>query len=835
MKRLAVRLRLISAAALLVGITMPGAMLTAPSVAAASATDWPMYMHDSSLSGASTETILTSAASPNLRPLWTFKTGGVIAASATVVGGVAYVGSWDGFEYALNAASGALIWKTSLGITTAPSCAPPQLGISSVAAVVGGVVYVGGGDSNWYALNAATGAVLWSVPTGDNSASGGHYNWSSPLIVGNSAYIGIASLGDCPLVQGQLLRVDLSTHLVVATANFVPTGQVGGGIWTTPAIDTATNTIYVTTGTRNMASQTNSESMVALDATTLAIKSYWQIPLSAANADSDWGDSPILYSDANNRAMVAGIDKNGFLYAFDRSNLALGPVWSEQIAIGGICPTCGDASVSSMAFAQGLLFVGGGNTTIGGVGYAGAVRAINPTTGAIVWQHGLADPVIPALAYDNGMVFVGSGPRLEVLDASTGNRLYSYSTGAVTYSPPSISNGVVYIGSGNGNVYAFAPTSPIVPPTDANCPSGLVCQDIGTPSPAGSETVASGSWAISAGGAGVGGTSDQFRFMSQSVSGDFQAQARVAAESVVGTATESGLMARQANDPGSPFYAVSEAGGNSIAVQWRTAFGGAIKSSTVGAGALPQYLQIQRIGDRFTASSSANGVTYTLVPGSSTFDTMPTSVMVGLAASSGVNGSGATSTIDSLSIGAPGAAPVPPAPASACPAGWSCTDVGNPGVVGDQSLSASTWTIKVRVPRAPTTSMPTSSTSSGSPSPETERCRPASPASRTPPAALRRASCSAPAPPIPVPSSTARSSRRQAASKSSTGRPRGFGRRSSQPHPARPRHIWRSPATSTHSRPSPRPMGSPGPPWWVRALRSVGQGPCSQDSQSTRD
>ena len=381
MKRPTVPFRFAALVALVIGMAMPGAMLTAPSVAAASATDWPMYLHDSSLSGASTETILSSAAAPNLRPLWTFKTGGVIAASATVVGGVAYVGSWDGFEYALNAATGALIWKTSLGITSAPACSPPSLGISSVAAVVGGVVYVGGGDSNWYALNAATGAVLWSVPTGDNSATGGHYNWSSPLIVGNSAYIGIASLGDCPLVQGQLLRVDLSTHLVVATANFVPTGQVGGGIWTTPAIDTATNTIYVTTGTRNMASQTNSESMVALDATTLAIKSDWQIPRSAANADSDWGSSPILFADANNRAMVAGIDKNGFLYAFDRTNLALGPIWSEQIAIGGICPTCGDASVSSMAFAQGLLFVGGGNTTIGGVGYAGAIRAINPTTG----------------------------------------------------------------------------------------------------------------------------------------------------------------------------------------------------------------------------------------------------------------------------------------------------------------------------------------------------------------------------------------------------------------------------------------------------------------------
>ncbi len=686
--------RLASIVAVLFALAVPASALAPATVAAAgSATDWPMYLHDGSLTAASTETILTPSAAPNLRPLWTFKTGGVIAASATVVGGVAYVGSWDGYEYALNATTGAMLWKTYLGVTTAPACSPPALGVSSVAAVVGGVVYVGGGDSNWYALNATTGAVLWSVPTGDNSATGGHYNWSSPLIVGNSAYIGIASLGDCPLVQGQLLRVDLTTHAVVASVNFVPTGQVGGGVWTTPSIDTSTNTVYVTTGTRNMASQTTSEAMVAVDATTLAIKSYWQIPLSAANADSDWGDSPILFTDGNGRAMVAGINKNGFLYAFDRSNLALGPIWSEQIAVGGICPTCGDASVASMAFAQGLLYVGGGNTTIGGVGYQGAVRAINPTTGAVVWARGLSGPVIPALAYDNGMVFAGSGPRLEVLDAGSGARLFSYATGATIYSPPSISGGIVYIGSGDGNVYAFAPVSLASPPADPNCPSGLVCQDIGAPAPAGSEAVTAGSWAISAGGAGIGGAADQLRLMSQPWTGDVQAQARVVAQSTASSGSESGLMVRQAADPGSPFYSIAAAAGNSIVVQYRTSFGGATKSIGIASVSLPLYLQIRRSGDTFTAASSPDGVAYTLVPGSSVTDVMPDQALVGLFGTSGSNGTAAASTVDSVSVGALGTAPSPPPPASPCPSGWSCTDIGNPAAAGNQSLSGGTWTI----------------------------------------------------------------------------------------------------------------------------------------------
>ncbi len=90
-----------------------------------------------------------------------------------MVAGTVYVGSWDGYEYALDAVTGTLKWKTYLGITSVPICNPPQAGITSTATVLNGVVYVGGGDSYWYALNATTGHVLWKVYTGDNSAPKG--------------------------------------------------------------------------------------------------------------------------------------------------------------------------------------------------------------------------------------------------------------------------------------------------------------------------------------------------------------------------------------------------------------------------------------------------------------------------------------------------------------------------------------------------------------------------------------------------------------------------------------------------------------------------------------
>src|SRR5437762_4220 len=145
--------------------------------------------------------------------------------------------------------------------------------------------------------DASTGAILWQVYTGDNSQAGAHYNWSSPLIVGNYAYVGIASNCDNPLVQGQLLQVGISgaqQGQIVNTYNFVPNGQVGGGIWTSPSYDSATNTIFVSTGTLAGYTQTQSQAIVALNASTLQYKSSWQLPFANAVLDSDWGTTPTL-------------------------------------------------------------------------------------------------------------------------------------------------------------------------------------------------------------------------------------------------------------------------------------------------------------------------------------------------------------------------------------------------------------------------------------------------------------------------------------------------------------------------------------------------------------
>jgi outer membrane protein assembly factor BamB len=76
----------------------------------------------------------------------------------------------DGNTYALNASTGALLWR----YTTEEFSSP---------AVANGVVYIGSGDNNVYALNASTGALLWKYTTGAPVES-------SPAVANGVVYVG---------------------------------------------------------------------------------------------------------------------------------------------------------------------------------------------------------------------------------------------------------------------------------------------------------------------------------------------------------------------------------------------------------------------------------------------------------------------------------------------------------------------------------------------------------------------------------------------------------------------------------------------------------------------
>ncbi|MDQ6696751.1 MAG: PQQ-binding-like beta-propeller repeat protein, partial [Actinomycetota bacterium] len=680
----------------------PAAVTAAAAPAAAPpAQDWPTFLQSSTRTAATTDPNLTVANATALRPKWAAATGGPIATSPTIVGTTAYVGSWDGFEYAFDTGTGALKWKQNLGQTVAPNCNPPTIGVTSSATVSNGVLYVGGGDAYWYALNPATGAVLWKIFTGDNSAVGAHYNWSSPLIVNGFAYIGVASNCDAPLVQGHLMKVNLTTHQLVGDYNLVPNGQVGGGVWTTPAFDAATNTVFMTTGTLNDYTQTQSMAIVALDGASLAYKSSWQLPFDASVSDADWGTTPTLTTDAQGNKLLTAANKNGIVYTLNRNNLAAGPVWQKRIALGGDCPTCGDGTIASAAFANGVLYVAGGHSVINGKGAGGSINAVDPGTGAVLWTRQTDQPIFGSLAAVGGVLAAVEDSTLEVLDASNGTLLYSYDLGSSVYGAVSFAQGQFFMGTLDGHLEAFGLGAVVVPPADPNCPAGLTCQDIGAPAVAGSEQTTAGVLTVTAAGAGIKGATDQYRSATKPVTGDSQTSVKITAQSIQNAQPQAGLMVRQNNTPTSPFYAVLASpndppgGQPDVVMSYRRGFG--VNSVVVNKRyptAKPVSVMVQRTGNIFNAAVSFDGVNYQLVPGTTITLDLPATTLQGLAVASGAANNTGTASFTNLAIGGPVTTVltrVPPA--HACPAGWTCADIGNPDPPGDTTVAGAAYTL----------------------------------------------------------------------------------------------------------------------------------------------
>ena len=140
-----------------------------------------------------------------------------------------------------------------------------------------------------------------------------------------------------PLVQGQLLRVNLADRRRRQHLGGRPRRPDRRHDLDHAGRRQVRNKVYVTTGNRAYDSSGNNqkqaESMVAVDATTLAVKDYWSLPVSDPTPDADWGTSPVFLKDAQGRDLVAAGNKNGRLYAFHRDAIGFGPVWSRQFAI----------------------------------------------------------------------------------------------------------------------------------------------------------------------------------------------------------------------------------------------------------------------------------------------------------------------------------------------------------------------------------------------------------------------------------------------------------------------------------------------------------------------
>lgn len=310
---------------------------------------------------------------------WKFHTGGVIRSSPTVAAGTVYVGSGDGNLYAIDSATGLQKWKHGFSQP-----------VYSCPTVSGGAVYIYCA-ANLLSLDTATGIAKWQYATGDLTN-----NIESPTVANGMVYL---STFDGNFTVG---AVDATTGTLVW-------GYHGGIGRSNPAV--VNGVVYA---------GDEGNKLVALDAGTGTLK--WRY----YDGNFGSGTSPTV---AAGKVFIGAYD--GSIYAFDGAAGTL--QWkfaSNGIQYMGYQNDGITVGMwSSPVYANGIVF--GGNND-------GENYAINAITGKSAWIYGNAlseHPASTVATVANGVVFFGTGSgQVLAMDAATGSVKWTFPTNGGVYS-----------------------------------------------------------------------------------------------------------------------------------------------------------------------------------------------------------------------------------------------------------------------------------------------------------------------------------------------------------------------------------------------------------------
>jgi len=283
-------------------------------------TNWAQFRYSRKHKGTNPyENVLSPSNVSQIDQDWSFTTGAPVDSSAAVANGVVYVGSEDSKIYALNASTGAQLWSfTTTG-----------LGVDSSPAVANGVVYVGSFDAKIHALNASTGAELWSFTTG-------FVSFSSPAVANGVVYVGS--------LDGKIHALNASTGAELWSFT------TGNGVDSSPAV--ANGVVYA---------GSEDGKIYALNASTGA--QLWSFTTGNRVESSPAVANGVVY---------AGSD-DGKIYALNASTGA--ELWSF---------TTGSAVFSSPAVANGVVYVGSADSNLYAFDLAGGQAAVaRPTRSSL--------------------------------------------------------------------------------------------------------------------------------------------------------------------------------------------------------------------------------------------------------------------------------------------------------------------------------------------------------------------------------------------------------------------------------------------------------------------
>jgi len=328
---------------------------------------------------------IAAAEVPRLKLKWAFGFPGELSANGhpAYAGGRVFVGSVGGKVYSLSASTGCVHWYLDAGSQVRSAITVAKVGAGYTA-------FFGDGKATAWAVDAATGKVIWKTkvddfPVARLTGSPVYYNGTLfvPVASGEEA-AGSVPAYECCRFRGSLVALDAATGKQIwktwtidepakltGKKNKVGTplyGPSGAPIWSTPAIDAKLGLVYVTTGDNYSEPGTKtSDAFMALDLKTGKIA--WIRQMTANDAytsacrlpdrtncpdangpDFDFGASPILVTLRNGRRALLAGQKSGIVHALDPDKQGA-ILWQVRVGKGG---TMGGVQWGSAADAQNI-------------------------------------------------------------------------------------------------------------------------------------------------------------------------------------------------------------------------------------------------------------------------------------------------------------------------------------------------------------------------------------------------------------------------------------------------------------------------------------------------
>jgi outer membrane protein assembly factor BamB len=463
--------------------------------------DWPMVDHDPGRTGAAVgEATISPSSAPNLALSWSTGVDGKVTAQPLYLKGVQVGGqnrdvviaaTSANSVYALDASTGAVLWRRNFGAQAGNCAIPGGFGVTGAPVVnrAAARVYAVADDGTLRTLALADGsdaapAVQVVAGAGTNKV------WGGLNLVGSNLYIATASDGcDTAPWRGQVYRLDVSgaAPRVLGSWTVVPgiaAPSGGAGIWGYGGVsgDNATGRIFAATGAdSNERYAPYADRMVALDGSLNLLGSFEpahpsNYPCNGAPCDVDFGATPLVFQPAGCPTLVAAGNKDGNLYVLRASDLASSSAPLQTLALNAANDWLGNGGIGGVpAFwaSGGMVYVTDAGAGITGVA-AGVVglKVQSDCTLKVAWSAALGGNSQPnsTPTVANGVVFVGegNGGRVHAYDATTGAHLWDSgaASGGATYAAPIVAEGKLFIGSWNGTgtadagtVRAFAPSA----------------------------------------------------------------------------------------------------------------------------------------------------------------------------------------------------------------------------------------------------------------------------------------------------------------------------------------------------------------------------------------